>query len=625
MPPLYPPYLCSSETQSLSVLPEDLGTYDRVAVLMENATVPDSLRVALTTALTSMQSNPNGWNTVLQPTVTAESVALVTNSTIRISLGAVSTYATALPETLTLVVPPALVASQQPLTATFGVDGEAESALLLPDAGHVTINGSFVGRATRADIRSEETHVIGLTLGGGASWDPAVGHDGEASAALLAGLASEQSEVLGWNNVLLGGATPLGFEHISRIDDATVVVAVPQAAAYSVAAPETLRFSIPAEALVSRRSISAAEPLTLAVNETNGAPALLGTLTHSSSLREDAVQRSALELQVALSDDVWVTTFTDDVVAALRASVYSVSNGSRGWDAVAQPALSADNFTRLNDSTLAITLGGVEEFDVRDAEPERIRVEVPAVAVASRVPRIVEPLLRVDPVACTLALGGTLARPTDDDGVDFAWRRAQGARETAVRGSNGTSLVIALRGCTWRTGTSQFEADDAATLIGGLVATTDEPTGFNAVLRAALSHEHVAVLNASAAGVYVPPLGGYDITAPEIIGVTVNASLIAFGASPANHVEFEIVAAPGTAAITVESSRLGPLRAADAADEAALQSRPNAIVVALSNDSWAPTVGDDCGQGLHESAHCARSLRAGYCSEGVRVFTSSTF
>ena len=38
MPPLYPPYLCSSETQSLSVLPEDLGTYDRVAVLMENAT-----------------------------------------------------------------------------------------------------------------------------------------------------------------------------------------------------------------------------------------------------------------------------------------------------------------------------------------------------------------------------------------------------------------------------------------------------------------------------------------------------------------------------------------------------------------------------------------------------------
>ena len=241
MPPLYPPYLCSSETQSLSVLPEDLGTYDRVAVLMENATVPDSLRVALTTALTSMQSNPNGWNTVLQPTVTAESVALVTNSTIRISLGAVSTYATALPETLTLVVPPALVASQQPLTATFGVDGEAESALLLPDAGHVTINGSFVGRATRADIRSEETHVIGLTLGGGASWDPAVGHDGEASAALLAGLASEQSEVLGWNNVLLGGATPLGFEHISRIDDATVVVAVPQAAAYSVAAPETLR------------------------------------------------------------------------------------------------------------------------------------------------------------------------------------------------------------------------------------------------------------------------------------------------------------------------------------------------------------------------------------------------
>ena len=55
---------------------------------------------------------------------------------------------------------------------------------------------------------------------------------------------------------------------------------------------------------------------------------------------------------------------------------------------------------------------------MRSAEPERIRVEVPAVAVASRVPRVVDRRsYRVDPVACTLALGGTLARPTDDDGV----------------------------------------------------------------------------------------------------------------------------------------------------------------------------------------------------------------
>ena len=180
---------------------------------------------------------------------------------------------------------------------------------------------------------------------------------------------------------------------------------MPQAAAYSVAAPETLRFSIPAEALVSRRSISAAEPLTLAVNETNGAPALLGTLTHSSSLREDAVQRTALELQVAPSDDVWVTSFTDDVVAALRASVYSVSNGSRGWDAVAQPAL-ADNFTRLNDSTLAISAASRSSTCAPPAE--RIRVEVPAVAVASHVPRIVERSSR-RPRRVTLALGGTRA------------------------------------------------------------------------------------------------------------------------------------------------------------------------------------------------------------------------
>ena len=231
--------------------------------------------------------------------------------------------------------------------------------------------------------------------------------------------------------MLLGGATPLGFEHISRIDDATVVVAVPQAAAYSVAAPETHRFSIPPRP--SSRAARSPPP------SRSRSPSTRRTARppcgHAHPLVEppricEVKLVTALELQVAPSDDVWVTSFTDDVVAALRLSVYSVSNGSRGWDAVAQPALSADNFTRLGDSTLAITLCGVEEFDVRPAEPERhIRVEVPAVAVASRVPRVVEPLLRVDPVACTLALGGTLARgrPTTTSARGAA-RRARARR-----------------------------------------------------------------------------------------------------------------------------------------------------------------------------------------------------
>ena len=423
MPPLYPPYLCSSETQSLSVLPEDLGTYDRVAVLMENATVPDSLRVALTTALTSMQSNPNGWNTVLQPTVTAESVALVTNSTIRISLGAVSTYATALPETLTLVVPPALVASQQPLTATFGVDGEAESALLLPDAGHVTINGSFVGRA-RADIRSEETHVIGLTLAAapvgprrrprrrgerGAPRRPRLRAVGGArleqraawrrdAPRLRAYLADRRRHGGG------GGAAGRGVLGGGARDAA---VLDPRRG------PRLAPLDLRRRAAHARRQR----------DERRARPP-----GHAHPLVEPPRGRGAalaLELQVALSDDVGHHVHRRRRRRPARRS--PVSNGSRGWDAVAQPALSADNFTRLNDSTLAITLGGVEEFDVRDAEPERIRVEVPAVAVASRVPRIVEPLLRVDPVAHPRPRR-TLARPTDDDGVD-RWRRAQGARD----------------------------------------------------------------------------------------------------------------------------------------------------------------------------------------------------
>ena len=145
------------ESASLGVLPEDLGTYDRVAVLMENATRARP-RVALAAALASMRSSPNGWNTVLQRAVTRNPSYTSRDDDPDLGVGDGRSPPTR-PRCpcAHALVPPALVASQQPLTATFGVDGEAESALLLPDAGHVTINGSFVGRATRADILRRRT------------------------------------------------------------------------------------------------------------------------------------------------------------------------------------------------------------------------------------------------------------------------------------------------------------------------------------------------------------------------------------------------------------------------------------------------------------------------------------
>ena len=99
MPPPMPPALRTVPVRlapSLRVrLPErgDLRPRGRADGVRDRAR---RLRVALTTALTAMQSNPNGWNTVLQPTVTAESARTVTNSTIHETTWKVAGDATAL-------------------------------------------------------------------------------------------------------------------------------------------------------------------------------------------------------------------------------------------------------------------------------------------------------------------------------------------------------------------------------------------------------------------------------------------------------------------------------------------------------------------------------------------------
>ena len=70
----------------------------------------------------------------------------------------------------------------------------------------------------------------------------AVGLDSAESAALLDGLASAQAEASGWRAVV---RPLLAYADLRRVDDATVILTVPQAAGYDVAAPETLTLAVP--------------------------------------------------------------------------------------------------------------------------------------------------------------------------------------------------------------------------------------------------------------------------------------------------------------------------------------------------------------------------------------------
>ena len=64
------------------------------------------------------------------------------------------------------------------------------------------------------------------------------------------------------------------------------------------------------------------------------------------------------------------------------------------------------------------------------------------------------------------------------------------------------------------------------------------------------------------------------------------------GARPENahDLVFELAAEPGNASLSVRSSRLAPLRDAESLDEAAVQSRDNALLLDLLNDTWVPAL-----------------------------------
>ena len=632
---------------------------------MENATLTDPLRYQLIEALSSMQDEPNGWNAVAQGSILPEHVSRLDNSTVRITLHPLgSRYSIVSPETLTLVVPPELVASAQPLPAVFlhppGV-GHADAAGLRisPSAGNASLHGSFVSAATRADLRSAAEHVLSITLGAGEAWRPEVGlNDVECifgdracpTRDLLAGFTTRSGEASGWESVL--GAA-LTYLDVLRIDDTTLHIRLGPMPAYSIAAPEFLALTVPSTALRSDASLTLTPPLTIAVNQTNGRPRLGGSFLLQSSLREDSVQREPpLELTISLVDDEWVPSLGADVVRALALGISAGSGGRQqaaedveeealfGWVSIVQPALSPLNVTRVNDTVLSIVFHH-GSYDLNDARPELLSVTVPPVAVISSVRQPAQPSLLVEPVTCTVALGGSLAAAVAAVGADgdlsaSAYRLAtadRGVQESALRHANGTTLLISLRGCTWRLGPSapdgvwRLSAASVSALLGGIRSASDEPGGFNAVVLptlyavAGLANETasangtalanatnssaavaaalaasaaVRVLNASAVLVSVPPLPLFDISRPEVITVAVAPSLLRFSSPPANRPRFEITAIPGTAVAIVDSERLAPRRPADELVEAAVQSRLNLLVFRLVGDTWSEGLGSDC-------------------------------
>ena len=157
------------------------------------------------------------------------------------------------PETLGLVIPPELVASNQPLTATFGGEGDA-GLVIATQPGNATIRLVDDDLVTRARLRSPAELVIEIGLSGGERWQSSVGlndvdcHVGARdcpSRALLDALqtAEATAESTGWDAIMGGaehGLSPLALE---RIDDHRVRLRlwVPQGSSPTAVVPARAR------------------------------------------------------------------------------------------------------------------------------------------------------------------------------------------------------------------------------------------------------------------------------------------------------------------------------------------------------------------------------------------------
>ena len=259
----------------------------------------DGSSAVLFAGLTALQDEPGGWNAVLQPALLsagAGSVQRVSDTQVVISLPPLAAYTISAPETILVAIPAAAITSAQRVVAQ-----PALGFVVHATSSEVVLAGSLAPTAEEEALRSMAGNSLIIHLQGD-TFVPAVLLPGEASAAMLASIRSDQNEPGGWNAVVQPALT---YAALAWDGEAPSVLrlTLPQFYLYSITAPETVKVSIPAVAVASARA--SRKPVEAVVLATRGTVRVGGDLLDAASdagLRESVT--STLEL--ALEGDTWL-------------------------------------------------------------------------------------------------------------------------------------------------------------------------------------------------------------------------------------------------------------------------------------------------------------------------------
>ena len=262
---------------------------------------------------------------------------------------------------------------------------------------------------------------------------------------LVLGLASDQSESAGWNNIVRSALarTPGVLE---RVSDTLLRVRLAGFAEYDILSVETIIVSVPGSAVVSARVLEASP--TLPIYPVGGSASLSGTC---SSVREEVVRSlEACTIDVELSEDAWADGLSTGAAGLeLVQGLQAVVPQPGGWDEASRGVLSARSISVIDPTHLSVTVPQMAAFDI--LRSQEVRLVVPPSAVRSNQGFVSNNTIRILPSAGQAELSGSLLTALDEaslrSGGGASADGAGGNASTAAAAT--TTLVITLSGDTF--------------------------------------------------------------------------------------------------------------------------------------------------------------------------------
>ena len=572
------------------------------------------------------EATPTGWDAVIRPLLAGLNATLAADArTLTFTLPPSPAYRIGRPETVVVRVPALALASATPIAAV-------PPLVLRAGARTVALGGHLVDAPHEATIQAEGGTNLTLILDDDV-WQPTVGlpHLGaEARAlalALLDGVVSAQAEPAGWRRVVRPSLSPTA---VARVDDRTVRISLPPAAAYAISQPETLTVHVPPEAV-----LSAAPPVlraALVLRPTAGRARLSGTFLRDAS--EAAVRSAApLEIAITLQGDAWApavgrqeatdAAITDALLDGLRSHA-DTADEPRGWAAIVRAGLGASHVARVGRRTVVVSVPQFLAYDI--LAPETLEVQIPGQVSAAR-PRATRCTRRPPAVrrpACPRALDRPPPPPRPDPRA-APRRQALRSGESIVAvprlrilAANGTleaggsllgspteaaiadvdapppTLVLRLLQDAWVdglglardvNGSLVAEAPAAAeALIDGLRSQQQGALGWNNVVRAALRPTDLRRLDNATLELALPDArASYAIETPETLVFT--APELALRSGRQVVVEPPVVITPQPGVARLSNSLVSNNSETD------VQGGGMQVTVTLQGDAWAAGIG----------------------------------